>query len=97
MAKVYISGPMTGIPDLNFPAFEAAAKTLREMGHEPVSPSDLPQSAPYPDMLKNAIRVMLNCDQILMLEGWQKSKGAKVELYVAEAVGIAELKLPKLV
>ena len=31
MTRCYIAGPMTRKPDLNFPAFEAAARHLREM------------------------------------------------------------------
>lgn len=39
--RIYISGPMTGHPDLNRPAFDAAAKRLRENGHFAINPHDL--------------------------------------------------------
>lgn len=38
--KVYLSGPMRGIKDFNFPQFMAAAAHLRELGHEVFNPAE---------------------------------------------------------
>lgn len=39
--RVYIAGPMTGLPQFNFPAFDALANSLRLAGHDAVSPAEL--------------------------------------------------------
>jgi hypothetical protein len=38
--KVYVAGPMRGVPEFNFPAFNAAAAQLRALGHEVFNPAE---------------------------------------------------------
>lgn len=37
--KLYLAGPMTGLPDYNFPAFDKAAAILTAQGHEVFNPA----------------------------------------------------------
>ena len=39
--KIYIAGPMRGIPYYNFPAFDKAAKMLRDFGYTVASPAEM--------------------------------------------------------
>ena len=32
--RVYVAGPMTGLPDFNYPAFNAEAQRLRGLGYQ---------------------------------------------------------------
>jgi hypothetical protein len=38
--KLYVSGPMTGLPEFNFPAFDAMSEFIEQRGMEAISPAD---------------------------------------------------------
>lgn len=84
--KIYIAGPMTDLPDYNFPAFHAAAANLRSMGHEVVNPAELPAPAEptWENYLRGALRAMLTCEAVVLLPGWVRSNGARLERMVAD-------------
>ena len=83
--KIYISGPMTGQPDFNRPAFNAKAAELRALGHEVVNPAELPEipGGTWADYLKRDLPLLLTCEAIYMLKGWAKSKDARLERHNA--------------
>jgi hypothetical protein len=88
----YIAGPMTGIPEFNYPAFNAAAAELRARGYTVVSPTELHDgdtSRPYDFYLRLGLRALLDCDEIVLLPGWEDSRGACLEREIAQALGMA--------
>jgi hypothetical protein len=88
--KVYIAGPMTGIPEMNFPAFHAEAARLRALGYEVVNPAELnPDVAmPWTNCLRLAIPALCGCDAIALLPGWELSSGSHLERYIAQNIGL---------
>lgn len=88
--KVYVSGPMTGYPESNAPAFEQASQALREMGYSvcnPVDTSDLLGELTHSQYLRFDFERVLEADFVVALDGWEKSLGATAELLVATRIG----------
>lgn len=98
--NVYLAGPMSDLPEFNFPAFFAAAKNLRSQGHVVFNPpeKDLEMWGDIETVIKKAnyrdcLRVDLNwlldhAEAIALLPGWEYSKGARVEHALAVALGL---------
>lgn len=94
--KVYLSGPMAGLPEHNFPAFHAHAELLRGAGFEVVNPADLnpDPGKSWEECLRTDLRELCGCDAIALMPGWERSKGANLELHVAHRLGLEVLHLP---
>ena len=93
--KVYISGPITGIDFGNRFAFSCARNALELCGYEVVDPSEvkLDDEATWTDYMRADLKLLLDCDFIYMLDGWEDSKGARIERELAENLGIEEIDL----
>lgn len=88
--RIYIAGPMTGIEDFNFPAFNAAAQSLIEDGWHVENPADhgVVPGAEWEDYLAYDLTRLGTCGAIYLLPGWQASKGATLEVHIARALGM---------
>lgn len=89
--KLYIAGPMTGIEDFNFPAFNAAAKRWRSHGHTVINPAENAHgdtSKPWAYYIRQDIAHVLNVEAVAVLSGWQKSRGATLEVSLARALDL---------
>lgn len=74
--------------DFNRPAFHAAARWLREQGHEVVSPAEI-EAEGWRDAMIKDIKLLVDCDAIFMLPGWRMSRGATLEVHIARELGMA--------
>lgn len=113
ISKVYLAGPMSGIPQFNIPAFESAAARLRKSGYEVIVPHELDNSsglgleklkaskegapedheklgATWGDLLARDVKIIADegVQAVVVLKGWQKSRGARLEVFVALLCGL---------
>ena len=88
MSKIYIAGPMSGLPGFNRAAFHAAELALINSGHVVLNPARLPHGLTEPQYMQIAIAMLQVCDTILLLDGWQQSQGARAEHALAEKLGL---------
>lgn len=89
--QIYIAGPMTGYPDFNYPAFEEAEARLATAGFKVLSPhrnGDGDTTKPWDWYMRAALKQLVSCDAVALLDGWQQSRGASLEQHVATAIGI---------
>jgi hypothetical protein len=91
VTKIYLSGPMTGLPDYNYPAFNKAALELREMDHEVFNPAEAfsgDQSLDWRDYMRADVAAIMGCDEVRVLPGWESSVGARLEVAIAISIGL---------
>lgn len=108
MIKVYIAGPMRGMPEFNFPAFHKAAQQLRNAGYcvfspaefdvlfaqEPLGVNGSSTTPPIHDFIRRDCHVIINelkptnGDGLVMLPGWENSRGAYAERALAVWCGL---------
>ena len=88
MKRIYVAGPMTNLPQMNFPAFHAAAAQLRAEGWHVENPAEINSdpNAVWIDCMRADIARLATCDAIYMLPGWEWSKGASLEHHIARAL-----------
>jgi hypothetical protein len=94
---VYLSGPMTGLPDFNRPAFHAAAAALRAQGYVVINPAevDLGPAATWVDYMRiHLAEIARRVTQVFVLPGWEGSRGAQLEVHVARSLGLPVVPVP---
>lgn len=91
--KLYIAGPMSGMENFNYEAFNLAAADLRLSGYEVLNPADSESEntsgelQPWHWYMRKGITKLMLCDAIALLDGWEQSKGATIEVNLAYNLG----------
>lgn len=95
----YIAGPMRGIPEFNYLAFKAATRELSGHGFRVHSPheKDLERGiepdpegytkTPLKEFMQYDLPLVCQSDVVFTLNGWEKSKGARLEMRTAQDLG----------
>ena len=89
--KIYISGPISNDP-YHADAFGKAYDYLHYLVYELVNPLDIKskeftgpdREIQYWDYcMRMAVKLLMDCDQVYMLEKWEESRGARIEHQLA--------------
>lgn len=95
---LYLSGPMSGITDLNAAAFSRATDTLREKGYTVINPHELPEPditgmselEAWAEYLARDVVLFAKITSpvvLVLLPGWERSRGSLLERAVAKHRG----------
>lgn len=91
MSKIYISGAITGTTDY-MKRFAKAQVELTALGYSVINPAAvnamLPENTTWEEYMKMSMTMLEIADGIYMLDGWQDSKGANMELARAKELGL---------
>lgn len=92
---MYLSGPMTGLPNYNAAEFDRFSKIYRAQGFKVLSPAEMDNGyydGTYEYYLKRDIAALISGDapihRVYMMPNWHKSKGAQLEKHIAQTIGI---------
>ncbi len=98
-AAIYISGPMTGYPEYNYPAFIAAEEKLRKLGYvNIINPAKIDHpDTDWNNCIRRAIVALMGADTVVLLPKWTHSRGANIEMVLAASLGMSLIDYSSLV
>lgn len=89
---VYLSGPMTDLPDYNRESFNLRAEAFRAAGYTVKNPAEISVThgtdKSYGFYFKRALRMMLESDVVYVFGDITQSRGAEMELQAAQLAGM---------
>lgn len=87
-SRIYISGPITGIHDFNRKEFLKYENIFKDLDYEVINPHNITEGLDiskweWQDFMAIDIPYLVLCDTIVVLDAWEKSEGAKLEIAIA--------------
>jgi|SRR5215216_3345508 len=103
--KLFLIGPISHggtLPfekvQINIDRFFYYAEKLERFGyecvHEAIPREQEVDRVPWEEAMKRSITRMLTCDGVYLLPGWQRARGARLEVYLAGELGIPIIDIP---
>lgn len=94
MTRIYLAGPMSGLPDFNRSAFRQEASRLRSLGHHVENPEEnpAPPCGSWQAYMRLAIAQLVTCDTLAYLPGSESSRGAMIEIQLALSIEMTVVK-----
>lgn len=101
--RVYMAGPMKGVPKLNYPKFMRMTAAGRACHWDVQNPAGLGSKGGVLDetfnlasrhpqvqglVIINGLSLLTTCSTIVLLDGWAASNGSLIELMLANRIGI---------
>lgn len=96
--RIFIAGPMRGYENYNFKKFDYTEEILKSLGFDVVNPARISRKfkekdvnsdiAVYNKMVDMQQEAERTCNTILLLDGWQWSKGVTLEVQTAAELGM---------
>ena len=94
--RIFIAGPMRGYENYNFKKFDYTEELLKRLGFDVVNPARISRKfkekdvnsdiAVYNKMVDMQQEAEKTCNAILLLDGWQWSEGARLEVKTAASL-----------
>lgn len=97
MTTWYLAGPMTGMEDNNWPAFDRHARLLEINDQKVINPADHDrkvgldlntEEGTFAAFRWDFEQIITKADGVAVIAGWERSRGARAEVELARLIGL---------